>query len=87
METYYTDNQSYAGATTAKIKEIEPAVGNFESRLDLGTPTATGYTVKVTSRGSNAVEYSITNASGVVTRTCGPAAKQGKGGCPSNGSW
>ena len=83
METFFTDNQTYAGATTAKLIAIEPALGNA-STLDVGTPTATGYTIAVTSAGSNTVKYSITNAAGVVTRACD---KPDKGGCNSASKW
>ena len=86
METYYTDNQSYAGVTIAKLKTIEPAIGSFDTRLDIGTPGATGYTIGVTSKGSDQIKYSIANAAGVVTRTCPDTAK-GKGGCPDTGTW
>jgi len=86
METYYTDNQSYANATITKLKAIEPSIGSFESRLDIGTPGATGYTIGVTSKGSDQTKFSIANAAGVVTRTC-PTASFSKGGCPSDGNW
>jgi type IV pilus assembly protein PilA len=83
METYFTDNQTYENATKALLVGIEPALGNATT-LDVGTPTATGYTLSVTSGGSNTVKYSITNAAGVVTRSCD---KPNKGGCSKDSKW
>jgi type IV pilus assembly protein PilA len=86
LETYYTDNQTYDGAEAAGVLEgIEPALENANA-LTVTNQSDTGYTVAVTSKGSNTVTYTITNADGVVTRTCD---KVGKGGCgkvdPANG--
>ena len=64
----------------------EPALQNANGLTTSGT-SKTGYTVTVTSKGNDATTFSITNANGVVTRTCGPAANKGKGGCPSSGTW
>jgi type IV pilus assembly protein PilA len=92
METYYTDHQSYVGATPSELIKIEPALQNAQG-LDTGTggtaPTATGYTIQVTSKGTDQNKFSISNNGGVVTRHCGTATGDtaGKGGCPSDGSW
>src|SRR3954470_2445309 len=51
METYFTDNQSYAGATVSKLVAIEPALANANA-LTLTNLSATGYTVTVTSKAS-----------------------------------
>ena len=83
METYYTDNQTYVGADKTKLIAIEPALGNVTT-LDLGTPAVDGYTITVTSGGSNKVKYSITNAKGVVTRACD---QQNVGGCGDKKTW
>ena len=84
METYYTDEQTYTGATLAKLKEIEPAIGSGKA-----TPSVkvagddTTYTVASVSK--TGTKFSITKAAaGTVTRACD---QQGKFGCPSNGSW
>ena len=86
LETYYTDNQTYVGAESGtKLTDIEPALKNAGSRLTFtGTPSATGYEVKVESKGSNKVKYTIKNEAGTVTRSCTPT---GKGSCPTDGSW
>jgi type IV pilus assembly protein PilA len=77
METYYTDNQSYAAVTVADLQNIEPALQNAQG-LAVSNPTATGYSVSVTSKSNDATVYTITNNNGVVTRTCDD---HGKGGC------
>jgi type IV pilus assembly protein PilA len=80
LETYYTDNQTYIGATDAALVDIEPSLQNAEQELALtvSAQTATGYTVATTSKGSNTITYSIANLAGDVTRTCDQA---GDGGC------
>jgi type IV pilus assembly protein PilA len=84
METYYTDNQTYATATVDRLKAIEPALSNANELGFTGVPTATGYTLKVKSKGSNGVTYSITNTGGTVTRTCD---KENTGGCSADKTW
>ena len=88
METYYTDNQTYATVDEAALKTIEPALNNAKN-LAVVTKTATGYSVTVESKGNNKNVFKITNASGNVTRTCETlvGAKKGEGGCPTTGSW
>jgi type IV pilus assembly protein PilA len=86
METYYTDHQDYSQATVAKLQSIEPALQNANA-LAVANPTATGYSVSVTSKGSDHTVFTVTNNGGSVSRTCGPAANQGKGGCPDDGTW
>ncbi|MDA0166450.1 prepilin-type N-terminal cleavage/methylation domain-containing protein [Solirubrobacter ginsenosidimutans] len=84
METYYTDNQTYVGATALVLQGIEPALKNAPT-LDTGTPTLNTYTIKVTSKSSDATVYSITNNAGSVTRSCDDP---GSGGCKGPvGSW
>ncbi len=83
METYYTDNQTYATATEALLKGIEPALQNANA-LTITAKSATGYSVRVTSKSNDLTQYTITNTAGVVTRTCDDA---NKGGCNSSGSW
>jgi type IV pilus assembly protein PilA len=77
METYYTDNQTYVGATDVVIEGIEPALQNAQN-LAVAGQTATGYSVTVQSKGKGQITYTISNANGVVTRTCSSA---GNGGC------
>jgi len=85
METYYTDHQSYDGADADSVlTDIEPAIGNFSDRLEVASATDNGYEVTVTSKGSSANTFTITNTEGVVERTCDT---ENKGGCPDGGSW
>jgi type IV pilus assembly protein PilA len=84
LETYYTDNQKYV-SDKPTLEGIEPAIKQFDTRLDLTGTTDTGYTIKVTSKGSNTVAYTIgRNDTGDVTRTCAPIDK---GSCPHSGTW
>ena len=90
METYFTDSQTYVGAKSdatgadkASLQFIEPALKNAKD-LDVGTPTATGYSISVTTSASNGAKFTIANSNGVVTRTCD---KAGEGGCPASGKW
>jgi type IV pilus assembly protein PilA len=88
METWYTDHQSYADATTAELVNIEPALANVTT-LKVKNPALSSYTLEVTSNGSNANVFSVTNTSGTVTRGCAATTggAKGKGGCPSTGTW
>ena len=84
METYYTDNQTYVGATPTVLQGIEPALQNAQGLSLSPAPSATGYSVNVTSKSNDATVYTISNAAGVVTRTCDDS---GKGGCSASGKW
>jgi type IV pilus assembly protein PilA len=90
METYFTDSQTYVGAKSdptgadkASLQFIEPALKNAKD-LDTGTPTATAYSISVTTAASSGAKFIIANNNGVVTRTCD---KPGEGGCPASGKW
>ena len=83
METFYTDNQSYATVDVAALKNIEPALNNANG-LSVDAKDATGYTITTESKGSNKIKFTIANAAGTVTRSCTPT---GKGGCPTDGKW
>jgi type IV pilus assembly protein PilA len=86
METYYTDNQTYAGADQAAIREIEASLSTGAgATIDPGsTGTATTYKVTSTSKSSNTftIEKGL---DGVARRSCTRAT--GNGGCPANLSW
>jgi type IV pilus assembly protein PilA len=83
MKTFYTDNQTYAGATVANLKSIEPSLGQGQgSTLAISGTSATGYTVDVTSKTGN--HFLVVEANGVASRTCTTA---GQAGCPGSGSW
>ncbi len=85
METFYTDNQTYV-ATKADLIDIEQslAAAPGDSFTVVGTPTATTYTLSVTSKTGNV--FSIAKAAtGTVTRSCTRTST--KGGCPASLSW
>ena len=85
METYYTDNQNYTGATKAELEKIEPALKEGVALAGLAvTPAAQNWTVVVT-QAKTGSKYTITKtALGAVTRTCTVA---GTKGCPASGNW
>ena len=85
METYYTDNQKYTGATRDELIKIEPALTNANfTAADVTTPADQEYKISVKSKGSSEVVYSIANKKGTVTRSCLPVST---GGCPTDGKW
>jgi type IV pilus assembly protein PilA len=90
METFYTDNQTYVGATEAKLGVIEPTLVQAAlavpdgNNLKATAQTTTGYTLTVTSKSSDAGTFTITANNGTVDRTC---SKPDTGGCNSQGKW
>jgi hypothetical protein len=83
MKTFYTDNQTYVGATPAELQKIEPSLAQGQgSTLALSGLAADAYTADVTSKTGN--HFKVAEAAGVATRTCTTA---GKAGCPSGGTW
>jgi type IV pilus assembly protein PilA len=87
IETYSTDNSgSYVGAGAEEgqpLKDIEPTLDSADFVVtgpgEAAAPTATGYTITVTSSTENT--FSIENDAGTLTYPC-----TGEGGC-NNGSW
>jgi type IV pilus assembly protein PilA len=83
MKTYYTDNQTYVGATPAELVKIEPSLAQGAgASLAVTTPTATGYVVDVDSKTGNT--FVITETNGTIARSCTTFAKAG---CPASGTW
>jgi len=90
METYYTDHQTYANATSDataadpnSLQAIEPALKNANTLVVTPNGTA-GYTLSVVSKGTDGTKFTITNSGGTVSRSCD---KPNKGGCSSNSDW
>ena len=83
METYYTDEQTYAGQTATTLKGIEPAIGSGKATPAVNTAALDNYEVQSTSKTGNVFKINKANT-GVVTRSCSTG---GKFGCPTNGSW
>jgi type IV pilus assembly protein PilA len=83
MKTYYTDNQTYVGATPAELKKIEPSLGQGQgTTLAVTAAGANNYTIDVDSKTGNS--FIVTEAAGVASRTC---TTVGKAGCPASGNW
>jgi type IV pilus assembly protein PilA len=85
METYYTDNQTYVGATKAAVEDIEASLkSGAGASLAVTGQTATAYKLDVASKTLN--HFVIDKADdGVVTRSC--TRPNTKGGCPITLSW
>jgi type IV pilus assembly protein PilA len=85
LETFYVNEQTYAGATEAELEKIEPALADGPG-LTVANQTADTWTVTVRSKSGGDFLITKTNpASGPkVTRTC---TATGKGGCPTSGGW
>ena len=83
METYYTDEQTYAGQTAATLKVIEPAIGSGKATPAVNTAAIDNYEVQSTSKTGNVFKINKDN-NGNVTRSCTTGAKFG---CPTSGSW
>jgi type IV pilus assembly protein PilA len=84
IETYSTESGgSYAGATPARLKEIEPTLSGAKALTLEPAPTEKTYTVTVESQTGNKFSV-VREASGVTKLTC---ETQGSGGCPTGGNW
>lgn len=85
LETHWQSNNTYATATAASLKLIEPslATGGGPSLSNPTSLTTTGYRVSVTSRSTNS--FTITRVGGAVTRSCS-RPNQG-GSCRSTLLW
>ena len=93
METCASEKPTgtYAGCTATALKAIEPTLPSAtveegkESIEVVGTPTATNYTVKITSTTGNT--FSVARTAGTTAFPCTvPAAATDRGGCPGSGT-
>jgi type IV pilus assembly protein PilA len=90
-ETIATDNAgSYASIVApAQLSAVEPSIptvaGGGNAYISAATGSATGYVVTATAATTEDT-FTITNAAGVVTRTCTVKTASNKGGCPT-GNW
>jgi len=85
-ETSATDaNGSYAGATIARLEEIEPALKDHTVNVPtVPKNTATEFEVASENVVTKGVFKIKRNGEGIVTRTCEPV---GQGACPPKGEW
>jgi type IV pilus assembly protein PilA len=82
IETWFTDNGTYVGATEVALEGIEPTLASARFKAD---PTVTADTYTITMLGSRAgQEFSIINNRGALSFRC---IAVGVGGCPSDGTW
>jgi type IV pilus assembly protein PilA len=83
MKSFFTDSQTYVGATPAELQKIEPSLAQGQgATLAISGLSANAYVVDVTSRTGN--HFIVTEGAGVAFRTCTTA---GNAGCPSGGTW
>jgi prepilin-type N-terminal cleavage/methylation domain-containing protein len=80
IEVYHQDHDTYAGADTPALVDIEPSL-----REALGLDVAgddDGFTIKVESGSGGS--FTVKRAGTTTVRSCGAP---GKGGCPESGHW
>ena len=83
LETYYTDNETYAITANTDLSNIEPTLSqsfNAPESLTVSNATATGYTI--TASDPNGIAFSLTKAAnGTVSHSCTVPAGKNIGGC------
>jgi type IV pilus assembly protein PilA len=89
LETYYTDEQTYVGATdgaAGTLAKIEPALkeGVALAGLKVTGQAVDAYTIEVTQAKTGSKFRIIKAATGGITRECDTA---GEKGCPTSGKW
>src|SRR4051812_34285218 len=89
LETWYTDEQTYVGATdgaTGTLAKIEPALktGVALDGLKVTGQAVDAYTIEVTQSKTGSKFRIVKSADGSVARTCDT---DGEKGCPANGQW
>ena len=96
METYFTQDQTYAGANEEKLAEIEPSLNALGRRSGLGgrwdvyNVSATGYSIRVTSTrnpGGMEVWFRVDRANDADSRHCYVRGDLKRGGCPASNRW
>jgi type IV pilus assembly protein PilA len=82
METYYTDNEKYDGATQAALNAIEPSIPASGGGFSVISAVGQGYSLQATSATGTTFRIVKAAATGLTTRECtGTSA-----GC-KNSSW
>jgi type IV pilus assembly protein PilA len=90
IESCFTDEQSYTNCDASHANMQKPATSlnvvngtaDDAGEVGLGGLGNTAYTITAKSKSGNV--FTIEKSGGTVSRTC---TTQGKGACPSNGSW
>jgi type IV pilus assembly protein PilA len=86
LETWYTDNQTYVGASAAELKKIEPTLADATFNAE-PTVAATSYTVTMKAPKTENTFSIERKADGTTVRNCTPKDSAKRGGCPASGSW
>ena len=83
METYYTNENTYVGATKEKLEKIEPTLSSATFSAE---PTVAAGNYSFAIQGSKATQKFevIRTTGGKLEFKC---TESGVGGCPSNGKW
>jgi len=83
METYFTEHDSYSGATVAELAKLEPALVNAPS-LTVTKATSNEYALSTASTATSPVTFTVVRApNSTITRSCTPP---NTGGC-KGGAW
>ena len=95
IESCYAETQNYGSCedetTVEDLSSSGMPLGSGSGQVevvDASTDTNSFVITAHSKSGGGTTTFSINKAAGAApTRTCGPAARQGKGGCPSSGNW
>jgi type IV pilus assembly protein PilA len=88
MQAYAIEHSgSYVGATLTELQKIEPVLKDTTTATAavVGTPTAEGFEVSSTAKGSDV--YKLKNEKGTITRSCTTSATGNNGGGCISGTW
>jgi type IV pilus assembly protein PilA len=89
MEAYAIEHSgSFVNATLTELQKIEPVLKDTSTATPaiVGTPTAEGFEVSSTAKGSGNV-YKLKSEKGAVTRNCTTSVTGNNGGGCTSGSW
>jgi type IV pilus assembly protein PilA len=87
IETFYTDEQTYATADVGKLRAIEPTLNSgvaAGANLTLTNNTLDTYTIEVTQPKTGSKFRIVKSPGALVTRECDT---DGMRGCPADGHW
>jgi type IV pilus assembly protein PilA len=86
MESCFTNAETYVGCGASQdVLQSGIDIGTADGQAELGTLTATGYTITGHSRSGN--DFVYTKAGSTVTRTCTTASTGGCGNAQGATNW
>jgi type IV pilus assembly protein PilA len=86
MESCFTNAETYVGCGASQdVLQSGIDIGTADGQAELGTLTATGYTITGHSRSGN--DFVYTKAGATVTRTCTTASTGGCGNAQGATNW